>query len=139
MPAGTPVNNSIPSSIVEIAYMWNKLFFTASTTSSSKWRFLTFWIGIITLWLPSKPLSLHIWKNPSIFSLTPPIGCISPFWFTDPVTAKDWLIGIPDKLESRAYNSVLEALSPSTPLYNCSKHILAVRARGKSWANFCPK
>ena len=26
-------------------------------------------------------------KNPSIFSLTPPIGWISPRWFTEPVTA----------------------------------------------------
>lgn len=37
---------------------------------------------------------------------------------------------MPDKLESNPYNSVLEALSPSTPLYNCSKQILAVKHKG---------
>ena len=29
--------------------------------------------------------------------------------------------------------------SPSTPLYNCSKHILAVKHNGISCANICPK
>ena len=46
---------------------------------------------------------------------------------------------MPDKLESNPYNSVLEALSPSTPLYNCSKQILAVKHKGISWANISPK
>ena len=30
--------------------------------------------------------------------------------------------------------AVLEALSPSTPLYNCSKHILAFNDNGIFWA-----
>ena len=82
---------------------------------------------------------MQILKNPSIFSFTPPIGCISPFWFTEPVTAIDWFIGIPERLESIAYNSVEDALSPSTPLYNCSKHKLAVKDNGISCANISPK
>ena len=97
-----------------------------------------FCFGIITPCVPFKPLILHIWKNPSILSFAPPIGWISPFWLTEPVTAIAWLIGIPDKLERIAYNSVEEALSPSTPLYNCSKHILAVSERGISCANVSP-
>ena len=66
------------------------------------------------------------------------MGWISPFWLTEPVTAIDWLIGTSDKLERRAYSSVLDALSPSTPLYNCSKQILAERERGMSCANSSP-
>ena len=34
---------------------------------------------------------------------------------------------------------MLDALSPSTPLYNCSKHILAVKHNGISCANSSPK
>ena len=34
---------------------------------------------------------------------------------------------------------MLDALSPSTPLYICSKHKLAVSDNGKSCANFSPK
>jgi len=45
---------------------------------------------------------------------------------------------ISERLESNPYNSVLEALSPSTPLYNCSKHILAVKHNGISCANNSP-
>ena len=88
-PAGTPVRISIPSSIFDTAYIWNFLSFTACTTSSLKFKFLTFSCGIITPCSPFSPLSLHISKNPSIFSFTPPIDCISPFWLTEPVTAID--------------------------------------------------
>ena len=35
--------------------------------------------GIMTPCSPVRPLSLHISKNPSIFSLTPPIAWTSPF------------------------------------------------------------
>ena len=82
---------------------------------------------------------MQIWKNPSILSFTPPIGWISPFWLTEPVTAIAWLIGIPAKLDKIAYSSVLDALSPSTPLYNCSKQTLAVSESGISCANISPK
>jgi hypothetical protein len=35
---------------------------------------------------------------------------------TEPVTAKDWLIGASASAESKAKSSAAEALSPSTPL-----------------------
>ncbi len=72
-----------------------------------------FRFGIITPCFPVKPFSLHISKNPSIFSLTPPIGCISPFWLTDPVTAIYCLIDTPDMPDKIAYSSAPDALSPS--------------------------
>ena len=36
---------------------------------------------------PVSPRALHRSKKPSIFAHTPPIACISPSWFTLPVTA----------------------------------------------------
>ena len=44
-----------------------------------------------------------------------------------------------ERLDNIAYSSVLEALSPSTPPYNCSKHTLAVSDSGNSCANISPK
>jgi hypothetical protein len=55
-------------------------------------------------------------KKPSIFSLTPPMACTSPNWFTEPVTASDWRIGASASADSSAYSSAHDALSPSTPL-----------------------
>ena len=46
----------------------------------------------------------------------------------DPVVPEDL------RLEISAYSSVDEALSPSMPAYDCSKHTLAARLSGKSWA-----
>ena len=109
----SPVNISKPSSTVETAYIWNKPFLQASITSSFSTRFWMFIFGIITPWLAVKPFCLHISKNPSIFSFTPPIGCISPFWLTEPVTAIYCLIGIFAIDENNKYNSVEDALSPS--------------------------
>ena len=73
-PAGTPVSISIPSSIVVMAYIWNFFSFTAVITSSERFKFITFCFGIITPCEPSSPRILQTWKNPSILSLTPPIG-----------------------------------------------------------------
>ena len=46
-----------------------------------------------TPWSPVSPRPRHKSKNPSIFSLTPPIACTSPCWLTEPVTASDCRIG----------------------------------------------
>ena len=71
--------------------------------------------GMITPCRPVKPVVWQASKKPSIFSLTPPIAWIRPCWSTEPVTAKDWLIGASASAESRAKSSAAEALSPSTP------------------------
>ena len=42
----------------------------------------------MTPWWPVKPIAWQASKNPSIFSLTPPIAWIWPRWSTEPVTAK---------------------------------------------------
>ena len=43
------------------------------------------------------------------------MGWTSPYWFTEPVTAMYCRMGLPERLESSAYNSVDEAESPSIP------------------------
>ena len=58
--------------------------------------------GMITPCEPVNPLSLQMVKKPSTFSLTLPIGCSSPFWLIEPVTASDWWIGSSESAESRA-------------------------------------
>ncbi len=60
-----------------------------------------------------------------VASFTPPIACTKPCWFTDPVTAKSWRTGTSASAESSAYSSADEALSPSTPPYDCSNTRLA--------------
>ena len=92
----------MPSSIEEIGYIWNFPSSTAFIISSLRFKFLTFWIGIITPFSPFKPLDLHTLKKPSILSVTPPTGWISPFWFTEPVTARLCFIGIPERLDNIA-------------------------------------
>jgi predicted GTPase len=74
---------------------------------------------------PVRPRAAHTSKNPSIFSFTPPIACTRPCWLTDPVTAKSWRTGTSASAESSAYSSADEALSPSTPPYDCSNTRLA--------------
>ena len=44
----------------------------------------------------------HTSKKPSTFSLTPPIACTWPIWFTEPVTAQHWRTGSAASAESRA-------------------------------------
>jgi hypothetical protein len=44
------------------------------------------------------------------------MACTSPFWLTEPVTARLCLIGSPDITDSSEYSSVDEALSPSISL-----------------------
>ncbi len=39
---------------------------------------------------PGEAARVHRSKKPSIFAHTPPIACISPSWFTLPVTATPW-------------------------------------------------
>ena len=58
--------------------------------------------GIMTPCFPVNPLALQTSKKPSIFSLTPPMGWISPFWLTEPVTAMSCRRGMPAMLERRA-------------------------------------
>ena len=41
------------------------------------------------------------------------MGCTSPFWLTEPVTAMSWRSGTDARLERSAYTSVDDALSPS--------------------------
>src|SRR5438309_8638769 len=67
-----------------MAQIWNFPCRTASTTSGRSIRLGTFCTGIITPWRPVSPSALHTAKYPSIFSLTPPMGWISPFWLTEP-------------------------------------------------------
>lgn len=50
--------------------------------------------GDETPWLPVKPFLAQISKKPSIFSLTPPIGCTLPSWLIEPVMARSCLNGI---------------------------------------------
>src|SRR5262245_40844359 len=52
----------------------------------------------------------------------------------DPVTARSCLRGISARLDRRAYTSVDDALSPSTPEYDCSNAMLALSTSGFFWA-----
>ena len=70
---------------------------------------------MMTPWEPSSPRAEQTSKNPSIFSLTPPIGWTSPPWFMDPVIAIDCRSGTSAIAESSAQASAIDALSPSTP------------------------
>ena len=71
--------------------------------------------GMTTPCLPVSPPARQMSKNPSIFSLAPPIAWMIPCWSTEPVTAKHCRIGTSDKADSSANSSAAEALSPSTP------------------------
>ena len=92
----------MPWSMVSTGKMLNSPPLTASITSWRSIRCLTLEIGIITPCSPLKPRALQTSKKPSIFSLTPPMACTSPCWLTEPVTAKDCLIGASASAESRA-------------------------------------
>ncbi len=74
----------------------------ASTTSSRSIRCCTFDFGISTPCFSLSPRARQMSKKPSIFSLTPPMACISPHWLTEPVTASDCLIGSSDSADSSA-------------------------------------
>jgi hypothetical protein len=62
--------------------------------------------------------------------VTPPTAWTFPSWSTEPVTASDWRSGTPEMAESSAYSSAEEALSPSTPPYDCSNTSVAASASG---------
>ncbi len=126
----------MPSSIVVTGQRWNLPCATASTTSSRSIRFATLDAGRTTPCSPVSPplAALHTSKKPSTLCVTPPTGWIWPRWLTEPVTASDCLMGSSARLDIRTYSSVEEALSPSTPSYDCSNVMLADRLSGLSWA-----
>ena len=84
------------------------------STSSRSISCATLACGTITPCVPSSPRAAQMSKKPSIFSLTPPIGCTSPNWLTEPVTARHCLTGTSAIDDSSASSSASEALSPST-------------------------
>src|SRR5258706_214974 len=124
----------MPSSIVLTAKMWKRPARDASITSSLSIRLRTLARGMITPCSPVSPRVRQILKYPSIFCVTPPTACTSPRWLTEPVTAIAWRIGAPARLDSTAYSSVEEALSPSTSSYICSKQRLAFRTAAAFFA-----
>ena len=92
----------MPWSTVSTAQMRNNPFSAASTTSARSIRCLTLALGMRTPCSPFRRRPLHTSKKPWIFSLTPPMACIRPFWSTEPVTASDCLSGMPARAESSA-------------------------------------
>lgn len=108
---------------------------TASTTRGSSMRWRRLRRGISTPCWPVRPIISQLRKKPSIFSLMPPTGSISPCWFSAPVTAMPWRTGTPAMDDSNAPNSAKEAESPSTPLYSCSNTMAALSASGVMCTN----
>lgn len=69
--------------------------------------------GTTTPCRPVSPACRHTSKNPSTFSLTPPIAWMRPCWLTEPVIATPWRIGASASAESSTMSSAADAESPS--------------------------